>query len=108
VYHGLNDRRIQEKVSQIYHYHIPLLNKISPLLISPHISDSTSIPPPQPLPRRITTTTATTTTTGISSQRVRIGFMSKYFGIFEPHGLLLDGVIRYLPRKDFKVIVKYF
>jgi tetratricopeptide (TPR) repeat protein len=34
----------------------------------------------------------------------RIGFVSKFFGIFEPHGMLLDGAMKYLPRDHFEVI----
>ncbi|CAM9740156.1 unnamed protein product, partial [Scytosiphon promiscuus] len=40
---------------------------------------------------------------------LRVGFVSKYFGeeasYSEPHGMLLDGVIRHLPRKFFRVFV---
>ena len=33
-----------------------------------------------------------------------MGFLSKFFGIFEPHGMLLDGIMKYLPRSRFFVI----
>ena len=36
-------------------------------------------------------------------RKVKIGFLSKFFGIFEPHGLLLDGVMKYLPRHNYEV-----
>ena len=36
-------------------------------------------------------------------RKVKIGFLSKFFGIFEPHGLLLDGVMKYLPRQNYEV-----
>ena len=31
--------------------------------------------------------------------------MSKFFGVGQPHGLLLEGVIRHLPRDLYEVIV---
>ncbi|CAM9638268.1 unnamed protein product [Ectocarpus fasciculatus] len=40
---------------------------------------------------------------------LRVGFVSKFFGdeasAHEPHGILLEGVVRYLPRRLFRVIV---
>jgi tetratricopeptide (TPR) repeat protein len=36
------------------------------------------------------------------NSKVRIGFISVYFGLFEPHGLLVEGVIQYLPKQAFK------
>ncbi|GMH86066.1 hypothetical protein TrST_g2000 [Triparma strigata] len=38
-------------------------------------------------------------------RKVKIGFVSKFFGDFEPHGLLLEGVIRHLPRSIFQVYI---
>ena len=35
---------------------------------------------------------------------VKVGFISKFFGIFEPHGMLLDGIMKYLPKSIFYVI----
>jgi predicted O-linked N-acetylglucosamine transferase (SPINDLY family) len=40
-----------------------------------------------------------------STRKVRIGFISKYFGIFEPHALLLDGIMKSLPRLEYEVVV---
>jgi hypothetical protein len=37
-------------------------------------------------------------------KKTKVGFVSKFFGIFEPHGMLLDGVMRYLPRHYFEVV----
>ena len=34
-------------------------------------------------------------------KKVTVGFMSKFFGIFEPHGMLLDGIMKHLPRSRF-------
>ena len=39
-----------------------------------------------------------------TQKKKRIAFISKFFAIFEPHGLLLDGVMKYLPRSEFEVI----
>lgn len=40
-----------------------------------------------------------------SPHRVKIGFFSKFFGLFEPHGLLLDGLIATLYRSHFEVFL---
>ena len=50
----------------------------------------------------ITDTSNTYTPTPVL-RKVKIGFLSKFFGIFEPHGLLLDGVMKYLPRHNYEV-----
>ncbi|GMH90681.1 hypothetical protein TL16_g11839 [Triparma laevis f. inornata] len=39
------------------------------------------------------------------NKKIKIGFVSKFFGDFEPHGLLLEGVIRHLPRSIFQVYI---
>ena len=36
-------------------------------------------------------------------RKTRVGFLSKFLGLFEPHGLLLDGIMRHLPRDEFEV-----
>lgn len=51
------------------------------------------------------TTRASSSAKFVPKRKVKIGFMSKFFGIFEPHALLLDGVMRYLPRDRFSVYV---
>jgi hypothetical protein len=35
---------------------------------------------------------------------LRVGFVSRFFGVMEPHGLLLDGVMDRLPRSHFRVV----
>ena len=40
-----------------------------------------------------------------STNRIKIGFMSKFFGVGQPHGLLLEGVVANLPRDVYEVIV---
>ena len=83
-YAGLNDRTLVEQVVAAYHKSISNLVYVNPgasaQVTSPHALKSKQ-----------------------SSQRIRVGFISKFFGIFEPHGLLLDGVMRYLPRSHFEV-----
>ena len=39
------------------------------------------------------------------AKKARIGFLSKFFGEHEPHGLLLEGVVQHLPRRFFTVVV---
>ena len=110
VYSGFSDRPIQELVADVYRLSIKDLHFLSPNLLSNNsiLSDrilapkasATAVRPggiqlkPGPLsPSAVT----------VPKRRVRVGFISKYFGIFEPHGLLLDGVMRYLPRDLFEV-----
>ncbi len=89
-YHGFNDRKIQEMVGNIYHYFIRDINITHPKLLSfPHKQDIHSLLITSPLNQK---------------RKARIGFISKFFGIFEPHGMLLDGVIKYLPRHQFEVV----
>lgn len=37
-------------------------------------------------------------------RRRRVGFISKFLGIFEPHGLLLEGILMHLPRESYTII----
>lgn len=34
----------------------------------------------------------------------QVGFISRFFGEKEPHGLLLEGIMRHLPRSRFHVV----
>jgi tetratricopeptide (TPR) repeat protein len=92
-YHSFNDRHLQELMYRVYEMNIKHFSHISPrlLLDSPLPPSSSSI--------------STPATESISDRRIKIGFISKSFGVFEPHGLLLDGVVRYLPRDRFQVFV---
>lgn len=81
VYSGLNDRGIQENIAQMYQQNIRNLSKMCAL----NKDKSDSKP-------RIG-----------NSARIKVGFMSKFFGVYEPHGMLLEGVMRYLPRDRFEV-----
>ncbi|CAM9445349.1 unnamed protein product [Phaeothamnion confervicola] len=42
---------------------------------------------------------------GGKDRQLRVAFVSKYFGEGEPHGLLLVGVARHLPRRLFRVLL---
>ena len=103
-YCGINDRYIQQLIQDIYRLTIEDFNLVSPQLIQSvsnpsYVSNSehSEIPFHK---------------VGLTSflllqqkkDKVRVGFVSKFFGIFEPHGLLLDGVMKYLPRDIFEVI----
>lgn len=83
VYHGVNDRPFQELVQKAYQNSISSFGRIT-----------------RGLPSSIESIVQKTVAQG---KLVRVGFLSKFFGIFEPHGLLLDGVMRYLPRDIFEV-----
>jgi tetratricopeptide (TPR) repeat protein len=90
-YHGFNDREIQELIVQAYRKNIIHFEQYSEL-VQPSLNtlmDSVqgkSVFFSEKNPRKI-----------------KIGFVSKFFGVFEPHALLLDGVMRYLPRSKFEV-----
>src|SRR5690606_29028275 len=38
------------------------------------------------------------------SKKIKVGFVSRFFGDHEPHGMLLDGIMQHLPRESFVVI----
>ena len=87
-YHGLNDRDLVERVVAAYDKCISDF-----VYLNPSIKMSSSL-------ERI----QDSNTQLVPNQRIRVGFISKFFGVFEPHGLLLDGVMKYLPRSHFEVI----
>lgn len=85
VYSGLNDRYIQESMSHVYSLCIRNLSKVSSYLSSKSIAFQMS------------------GYLSSKSSRLKVGFVSKYFGVYEPHGMLLDGIMKYLPRSLFEV-----
>jgi protein O-GlcNAc transferase len=84
VYHGYNDRYMQELFAKAYHVLIRDIDVILPALL-------------QPPSRKIESNDQ-------SHPKIRVAFISKFFGVFEPHGQLLDGIMKYLPRDIFTVI----
>ena len=87
-YHGLNDRYLQELVVSLYHSHLTVDYTASHLLLPADDGSESDVvgaggPP--------------------TGRKVKVGFLSKFFSIFEPHGMLLDGVMKYLPRDRFEV-----
>jgi tetratricopeptide (TPR) repeat protein len=112
-YHGLNDRALQDLVMRLYHLHLriqyrsphvlPLAQAGFPGWIQPTASalPSPTLTPPSPV---LPSAAQMSLVSLPLPRRARIGFLSKFFGIFEPHGMLLDGVMRYLPRDRFEVL----
>ena len=113
VYHGVNDRPLQEMIVRAYER----------LLIGfPYIHPKVKPSRPGVSVLRSGHTAATTESLRFTGQiemetrsigvslvtaetvKVRVAFMSLFFGIFEPHGMLLDGVMKLLPRSQFEVI----
>lgn len=99
-FHGLNDRPLQELVGRAYAHCFSDVSTygramlqgdqlIQRYLREEHhpvaIANSRQVVAPYP-------------------RRLRVGFISKFFGIFEPHGMLLDGTMQYLPRDQFEVV----
>lgn len=121
AYHGLNDRYFQERVVEAYRlmiddfeYYSPEIRATDPSLMSfkheilqdaektthsDKVSQTT-----QQIPATISVNKSKVAIAGPLKRKIRVGFLSKFFGIFEPHGLLLDGVMTYLPRDIFEVI----
>jgi hypothetical protein len=93
-YHGLNDRSIQEAICENYR---KVIRNIG--IIAPHLRSGQTTALHQVKALSASSARGPEGTHG----SIRIGFMSKLFGVFEPHGMLLDGVIKYLPRPRFHV-----
>lgn len=90
-YHGFNDKYIQELIAEAYRKNI----------VNFEIFSNLTNPALSALTEKIM---GPTTFSQSSQRKIRVGFISKFFGVFEPHALLLDGVMRYLPRSAFEVI----
>lgn len=101
VYLGVNDKRFQQLMQQLYKHCVNGVDTVhvrSPELSSLEALRSRFIDSPfQPR--------STTQDLHVLTRKVRIGFVSKYFNVYEPHGLLLEGVIKSLPRNQFTVCV---
>ena len=105
VYHGLNDRRMQELIVRVYEKHIVDFTYILPELLGAGLFTPASRPkvglsllePSYDRQDSIVSSVA-------SVRKIRVAFLSLFFGIFEPHGMLLDGVMKSLPRSQFEVI----
>jgi tetratricopeptide (TPR) repeat protein len=105
-YHGLNDRHMQDLVARVYQRYLKLE------YYSPYVDPAAEFPA---WVRGTVSSAATPTASAVGTprsgtvprvpvRRARVGFISKFFGVFEPHGMLLDGVMQYLPRDRFEVI----
>ena len=122
VYHGVNDRPLQELIVAAYRLHISDLEVYVSSVIrkGPSIdslqteiqsiartqsqsqSQSQSSSKPQLVRPSIDNSVQLQqlSVSPIPARRVKIAFLSKFFGIFEPPGLLLDGIMRSLPRSQ--------
>jgi predicted O-linked N-acetylglucosamine transferase (SPINDLY family) len=102
-FHGMNDLPMQLLVGNVYKYRLNEVGIYSPLL-------QTTNPVAQRLSletrsmREIALATHSTSILPYFASKIRVGFISKFFGIFEPHGMLLDGIMQYLPRSHFYVV----
>ena len=107
AYHGLNDRPLQEAVQCAYCAIISGCSFVAPNLRNDKERESDA----ELIKRQVVELakeTSNPTQVNLSEnsvRRIRIGFLSKFFGLFEPHGLLLDGVMNLLPRSHFHVLV---
>jgi tetratricopeptide (TPR) repeat protein len=107
-YHGLNDRHMQDLVARVYQRYLKLE------YYSPYVDPAAGFPAwVRDAARDGRTVSAAQTLAGLAlhssavpvpKRRARVGFISKFLGVFEPHGMLLDGVMQYLPRGRFEVI----
>jgi len=90
LYHGLSEYKNQVMMATFYSSMVNNLQWVAPHLTSKEKEED--VPTPTP-------------TLEIPKKKIKIGFMSKFFGVGQPHGLLLEGVIRHLPRDLYDVIV---
>eukprot|EP00981_Chlorochromonas_danica_P005050 scaffold1016_cov175-Ochromonas_danica.AAC.8 len=108
-FRGINDYHLQRIISRIYELLIASVGHVAPRLLANnslqhflrHESRSLSEIMSPPVKE---SGAPSLSVVGFFHQRKRIGFISKFFGIFEPHGLLLDGVITHLPRFQFEIV----
>lgn len=107
-YHGLNDRELEELIVEAYNLHLYEIHMMAPNIIHSFLHQFYTIDTfnSQQIQSLMTTNPAGKSIFQSNQylQRKRIGFMSKFFGIFEPHGMLLDGIMKYLPRNQFHVV----
>ena len=89
-YHGFNDRDIQYLISEAYRKNIHNFESYN-TLINPSLD-------------ALKSSVQGINLTGMQPRKIKVGFVSKFFGVFEPHAFLLDGIMRYLPRSAFEVI----
>ena len=123
VYHGLNDRFLQEMIVECYRrilgdfgltlsgipasvhdWQLGIKHRLA------HAGNTLPKPNMKPKPGRLQLQAKPEAEAAVASgvhggSRVRVGFISKFFGIFEPHGLLLDGVMKYMPKDLFEIIL---
>jgi tetratricopeptide (TPR) repeat protein len=105
-YHGLNDRELQDLVAEVYVRYLQVEH------YSPFDDPVAAFPAwlRDSVPHTVTPTAPgaeaahPATLPSVPTRRARVGFISKFLGVFEPHGMLLDGVMQYLPRDRFEVI----
>eukprot|EP01031_Cornospumella_fuschlensis_P034934 gene34934-42308_t len=93
-FHGLNDLLLQRLVARAYRAIISNVNVVYaasqrrtgrlPSLQEQYLRDSLVI--------------------SVVNNKKRVGFISKFLGIFEPHGLLLEGILMHLPRRSYDVV----
>jgi tetratricopeptide (TPR) repeat protein len=105
-YHGLNDRHLQDLVARVYQRYLKLE------YYSPYVNPTADFPAwvrdtvPNTVPPTASAVGAphSATVPSLPVRHARVGFISKFLGVFEPHGMLLDGVMQYMPRDRFEVI----
>ena len=76
AYHGLDDTLIQKAIADFYYRTCPVLNYTSPYVNQPNCSD-----------------------------KISIGFATSFFLETHPVGKVFEGLIKYLDRKQFRVIL---
>jgi predicted O-linked N-acetylglucosamine transferase (SPINDLY family) len=124
VYHGVNDRYLQELIIEAYHLLLKNIDFLSPSLWNYQQQQFAALKSSYPListldlfqiqirPALLQAGSSLSYPTKGQGQllytpprKIRIGFISKFFGIFEPHAMLLDGIMNYLPRNQYTIIV---
>ena len=98
LYHGLSEYNNQVMMATFYTGVVQDLYWAAPhlthLAVAQNTLDQVNDEPMDPTQRH-----------PLHPKKIKIGFMSKYFGQGQPHGLLLEGIIAHLPRHIYHVIV---
>ena len=76
AYHDLDDTRIQQSIANFYYRSCPVLNYMSPYIHQPKCRE-----------------------------KITIGFATSYFLEYHPVGKVFEGLIKYLDREQFRVVL---
>ena len=89
LYHGLNEYENQVMMARLYLSSSPHLVWVAPSLNSKLDSEESKVLQKKNMPH----------------EKIKVGFISKFFVVNHAHGQLLEGIATYLPQDQFQVYV---